>query len=196
MEWVTTSTLLEGLRDFGNQNAWNRFEERFRKPLISFARKMALDASEAEDVAQETLIAFAATYRGGAYDRKKGRLSNWLFGIAYRQILNRRRGIARREGKVRATPDTVFWAGLPEEGAAEADWDREWAQARLHQSLDIVRQEVKPATFRAFQALVLENRSPEEVAEELGMSQNGVSVAKHRVLKRLRELGRQWEELD
>lgn len=196
MEWVTTSTLLEGLRDFGNQNAWNRFEERFRKPLIRFARKMALDTSEAEDAAQETLIAFAETYRGGAYDRKKGRLSNWLFGIAFRQVLNRRREIARRRAKVRSVDDTKFWAGIADEGAAEADWDREWAQARLHQSLDVVRQEVKPATLRAFQALVLENRSPEEVAAELGMTQNGVSVAKHRVLKRLRELARQWEELD
>src|SRR5690349_6694570 len=89
--WVTTATVLEKLRDFGNRDAWSSFTERFRQPVVSFARGMGLKQADAEDVAQETLLAFAEAYRGGKYDPAKGRLSRFLFGIAYRQALRGRR---------------------------------------------------------------------------------------------------------
>src|SRR5436305_1544249 len=90
MTWLTTATVLEKLRDFANRDAWDRFSERFRRPVVSFARGMGLAQSDAEDVAQETLMAFAKAYREGQYDPAKGRLSKFLFGIAYRQALKGR----------------------------------------------------------------------------------------------------------
>jgi DNA-directed RNA polymerase specialized sigma24 family protein len=51
-----------------------------------------------------------------------------------------------------------------------------------------VRKEVEPATSRAFEMLVLESRSVEDAARELGLTANAVTIAKHRVGKRVREL--------
>src|SRR5262245_42778033 len=99
-EWVTTSTVLKRLADFGDRDAWRTFDERFRAPIASFARKQGLSASDAEDVAQETLLGFAQAYKQGEYDKTRGRLSQWLFGIARRRMAQARRKGERLEDVV------------------------------------------------------------------------------------------------
>src|SRR5437868_3297926 len=96
MNWVTTATVLQKLRD-SDRDAWDSFADRFRRPVMSFSRKFGLRDSDAEDVAQETLMAFVEAFRRGDYDPAKGRLSRFLFGIAYRKSLEVRR---RRGGPV------------------------------------------------------------------------------------------------
>ena len=59
MAWLTTATVLQNLRDFDNREAWSSFADRFRQPVVSFARSMGLHQADAEDAAQETLLAFA-----------------------------------------------------------------------------------------------------------------------------------------
>lgn len=58
-----------------------------------------------------------------------------------------------------------------------------------------VKGEVQAATFRAFELLVLEKRTVEEVVLELGITRNAVYIAKHRVATRIRELVAELEEL-
>ena len=86
MEWKTTSVILDDLADFENRETWNRFAGRFRDPLMRFGRKIGLNVADAEDMAQQTLLVFAEGLRGDRYDRAKGRLSSWLFGIAADQV--------------------------------------------------------------------------------------------------------------
>jgi RNA polymerase sigma-70 factor (ECF subfamily) len=188
-EWLTTSTVLQRLSNFGDDEAWERFSERFWAPIEKFARRQGLTQSDAEDVAQETLLAFAESYRRGQYDRTQGRLSKWLFGIAWRRVdhVRRKRYRAVTERPV-AEDASQFWAQVPDENAASAAWDEVWERALLEAALRKVRDEVQPSTFRVFEAIVLEKRSVEEAMEELGLSRNAVYVAKHRMLSRLRTL--------
>jgi RNA polymerase sigma-70 factor (ECF subfamily) len=53
--------------------------------------------------------------------------------------------------------------------------------------LESIRLEFQPATWRAFEATVRNERPTDEVAAELGMTPNAVLIAKSRVLKRLRQ---------
>ncbi len=188
MEWLTTSTILEELRDYGNQTAWHRLADRFRLPIVRFAGRMGLGESDAEDVAQETLVEFAAAYRDGRYDPSRGRLSRWLFGIAYRQALSERRRSARRAVRTSTAMGSTLLAELPDEEAASRTWDHEWDQAVLEICLQRVATEVEPETFRAFRLAVGQDRPACEVADQLGVSVKVVYNAKHRVLKRIREL--------
>ncbi|RJP38130.1 MAG: sigma-70 family RNA polymerase sigma factor [Phycisphaerales bacterium] len=195
MEWITTSTILQSLKEFHNQSAWQRFAERFRPSIVRFARKLGLSEAEAEDVAQETLAAFAAAYRDGRYDRDKGRLSRWLFGIAYRQAQRARTGQARRAGMEGAPENTSFWEHAPDEQSLARLWDQQWEQGLLEQCLRQVRQEVEPSTMRAFEAVALADRAPAAVAAETGLSVKAVYAAKYRVLKRIRELRAALEDM-
>jgi RNA polymerase sigma factor (sigma-70 family) len=195
-EWITTSTILWGLRDFEDRGAWQRFVERFRAPIVRLAQAQGLDVVDAEDVAQETLLAFADGYRAGRYDIEKGRLSRWLFGIAFRQVLRSREARARRAliaDKGERLADALD--AIPDQDAATRTWDVEWERAILAQCLTQLRREVEPQTFRAFERTALDNVDAASAAAELGIDVKAVYNAKHRALKRVRELRESMEQL-
>lgn len=194
MEWVTTTLLLERLRDPGAP-VWEQFVNRFRGPLVNFARQMGLTEDAAEDVAQNTMLTFVSRFQSGAYDREKGRLSSWLFGIAYMESLTARRKLNRQELQApRQNGDHSFWAAVPDESDARRTWDEQWQRHIVQECLTTVRMEVAPATYRAFELLVLKNKQAADVATELGVSRNAVFIAKHRVLKRMSELRKELED--
>ena len=117
MDWQTTSSILQGLRNHEDAALWARFVDRFRSPVVRFARSIGVSEHSAEDVAQETLLAFVRHYRDGRYDRDRGRLSQWLFRIAYRQSLAHRR---------RDTRSAVSPGVDPSEAQVSDVWDRYW----------------------------------------------------------------------
>ncbi len=196
-EWLTTSTMIQRLRSFDDHSVWERFHHRFRVPILAFAHKLGLESDEAEDAAQNVLLAFAETIRGGQYDRQRGSLRKWLFGIAYRQIANARRARhavnARRDGHGEASG---FWHKLPAEEEASGVWDLEWERTLLETCLLQVRSEFADKTYDAFHLIVRAGQTPDQAAALLGMTRDAVYVAKHRVLKRLRQVREEIEGIE
>lgn len=191
VDWVTTTTILAGLSAREN-DAWAHFASRFRQPILAFARKLGLSEVDAEDVVQETLLAFAEQFGAGQYDASKGRLSKWLFGIAYRQAQNHRRQLARH---ARVQPPNGGLSDVIDEQFTTQTWDEQWERAVLDQCLARVRNEVDADTYRAFELVTFDEKSPAEAANILGSPIKMVYNAKHRVLKRIRELRQSIEEV-
>jgi len=196
-DWTTTSSLLDKLVDFDQRTAWDLLADHWREALVRFAQRMGLDAADAQDAAQDTLLAFMEAYRGGRYRRGKGRLRDWLFGIARRQIQQARRRRATRRTVDRAERSDL--TALLEEGDGDADsslewWEEEWQRAVFDRALRRVREEVSPQTFRIFRTLVYEEQPAEVVARRLGVPLTKVYNAKYRVSKRLGELVAQLDD--
>lgn len=190
---ATSTSLLDGLQDPSNQTAWQSYVERYRPTIVRFAERAGAPAADAEDVAQTVLLEFVSALRRGAYARERGRLRNWLYGIAANQV---------RRWRERGAPPGVRGAEaqLALENAAASDelqqaWEDEWRQAVLRSCLDQVRSEVQPSTLRAFELFVLEERTAQDVARELGTTPNAVFGAKRRVLARIQELLPFMEEI-
>ena len=81
-------------------------------------------------LAQETLTAFATADRDGGYRRERGRLRQWLFGIARKQVVNWHR---RRRPEVqvpRGTNGTDFYDRIGDERQHESIWDHEWRERK------------------------------------------------------------------
>jgi len=189
----TSTALLEGLRDPDNAQAWVAWVERYRPLVVRSARRAGLGAEEAEDVAQSTLLAFSEAYRQGRYDRERGRLRTWLYGIAVNKVREARR--RRRELTPGDTAAEALFGDLRAPDELEAIWEAEWRDAVLLQCLEEVRREVEARTFRAFELVAREGRDPAEVGAELGLSRDAVYAAKRRVLRRVRELAPAIEEI-
>lgn len=186
---VTSTMLLDGLKDAGNQTVWQDYVGRYRPLLVDYARRLQLPPADAEDLAQQVLMAFATAYRDGKYDPRKGRLRAWLFGIARTTIRNWRARQRPRELQVADTGEgTGFVAQVQDEDRMERLWEERWQQAVLQQCLTEVRREVEDKTFRAFEMFARQGMPAKQVAEELGISQNAVFGARRRVLRRIREI--------
>lgn len=186
-EWVTTSEILSALRDFSDDALWTAFTTRFRPALIGFGRRAGLSESDAEDAAQATFMSFAESYRRGAYDRSKGRLTSWLFSIAQRRISDGLRSLVRRSPE-QGESVAGDLAALSDPDEAPDAWKDTWESVLMELCLAHVRREVKPSTFRAFELVALREVTPADAAAELGMTKNAVVIAKFRVMKRLREM--------
>jgi RNA polymerase sigma-70 factor (ECF subfamily) len=186
---VTSTQLLDGLR--GQDDAvWSAYVDRYRPVLVGYARKLSLSAEDAEDVAQRALVAFHGAYVAGKYEREKGRLRDWLFGIARHQIMDfvrkRRRG---REVKLNVTTSGGdFFERLEDEKHLQTIWEQEWREGVVRACLQRVRDEVDARTMDAFALFAQQGWSAERVGESLNMSPNAVFGAKRRVLRRVREL--------
>jgi len=196
LQTVTSTAILEGLKEPGNSAVWSEFDNRYRPMIVRYARRFGLSDQDAQDAAQQTLIAFCDSYRQGKYDRDKGRLRIWLFGIARNQILNTRR---KRKGREVQIPDasqaTHFFDKIEDEDQLQQAWDEEWRQAVLRQCLEAVRKEFDGKTVEAFELFAWKGVPAQKVAEQLGMTANAVFLVKHRVMKRIRELLPTMEEI-
>lgn len=189
MSWRTSTTLLDALLSSEAHRSWERIVEHFRQPIALLGRKMGLSPEDAEDAAQESLIACANSLRNGRYRRSEGRLNQWLFGIARRQIRNTRRETWRKKaGQFGAR--TSFWSNLPQQNPnlLGADDEPSWEQTVLQACEERVRAQEPPVVIAAFDSIVYGKKKPAEVARQLGVTVKWVYNAKHRVLKRIRTL--------
>ncbi len=185
---LTSTYLLMCLGEAGNQTVWRHYVDRYRPVLLAYARRLGAPEAAAEDIAQETLASFAAAYRQGGYQRERGRLRQWLFGIARKQVVNWRRRSAREVQVTAGTDGTDFFDRISGESQLEAVWDQEWQEAVVGLCLKHVRCEVEPATYQAFELFACRGWPARRVGEALGLSENAVFSARRRVLHRIREL--------
>ena len=189
----TTTALLEGLADSADHETWQAFDARFRPILVGFGRRLGLAAEDAADAAQETLASFVRSYREGKYARERGRLRAWLIGIARHCIrdVQRARVAQAREHGISAIVD------LADEARMTQIWEAECEQEILRHSLAELRRQTRTdeRTIRAFEMVAFGGQRPADVAEALNMSANDVYLAKHRCLKRLREIVAELNEL-
>jgi RNA polymerase sigma-70 factor (ECF subfamily) len=194
MPWITTTQILHQLKQEDVPQAWEALCNHFQPIIIHFGRELGLTTEQAEDAAQETLMTFVKALRKGRYDREKGRLSAWLFGIAQRVIRNARTQAGRASG-LQAQP-APGQGGLSDEQALKLTWETQWQRIVLSRCLQRVRHEIDPTVYEAFRLYALLDTPPEQVAKHLDISRNAVYIAKTRVLSRLRTYISQLEEIE
>jgi len=183
---ITTTLLLEQLKEDGNQTAWRQFDERFRGVVLGAARKIGLDEADAADVAQETMVQSLRDYKAGRYDRSRGRLSSWIIAIAHHRITD---VLRKKERGAHQIGDTRM-RQLPAMEEVSDAWSEALRDNVFREAWEVVGAESKlsPANLRAFELVVIRGVPPEAVASECGMSVDQVYVAKNRVSTKLREI--------
>lgn len=189
---ITTTALLDGLHEPANRAAWGEFDRRYRPILIAFLQRMQLNESDAADVAQETLTCFVQDYRAKKYDRTQGRLRSWLIGIARCRAIDLRRSKGRRrELRGESAIDQVS-----DDFDAEAVWEAEQRRFIFEQAIAELRSSTRfnERTIDAFDRVVLRHEPVDTVAEELGLTAQEIYNAKNRVIERLREIVKRYED--
>jgi RNA polymerase sigma-70 factor (ECF subfamily) len=169
--------------------AWQRLVHLYTPLVCGWCRRAGLQEADALDVGQEVFESvwrsISTFRRGQAGDTFRG----WLRTIVRNKIIdfNRRKG-----GEPAAQGGSEAATQLQQQPAPtlpEPDDEQNNSEISLlcRRALALIRAEFKSKTWRAFEAVVLEDQNPKDVARKLKSSVNAVYLAKRRVLKRLRE---------
>ena len=190
----TRASLLIRVRDPADQEAWHEFVEIYRPIILRLARQKGMQEADAEDVAQEVLVAVAKAVELREHDRKRAKFRTWLHRMAQNAILN-----ALARGKPdRGSGDSALLAVLnqheshtgPDSDLLRLEYRREVFRWAVRQ----VRKEFHQATWDAFWLTAVEGRAVEVVAEELAKNPGAIYAARSRVIRRIQEKVTEYEQ--
>ncbi len=183
----TPKTLLEKLTG-GDEISWEEFVAKYSEIIVSLGRLKGLTDSECEDLTQEVMFRFFQNSKTFVFDPAIARFRTYFGRIIYGKIID----ILRRRPPVSKPIEE-----LQEEPASqEAEPDEllnavllcEWRKLVLHDALELLRREVEPATFCAFELYVVQEEPVDQVASQLGMSKNQVYIARTRCVQKLKRI--------
>jgi RNA polymerase sigma-70 factor (ECF subfamily) len=182
----TRASLLNRLKDWGDNDSWQEFNDTYRHLLYHKVRNAGLTDAEAQDVVQDTLLSVARQMPGFRYDPAVASFKTWLHQVVTRRIADhfRRRG---RQVRVAEPPlsDTGTAAlerfADPADPALDALWDKEWEETLCAAAQRRVRRKASPEQFQIYEYHVLRGHSVKETAHDLGLTENQVHLAKHRI---------------
>jgi RNA polymerase sigma-70 factor (ECF subfamily) len=176
------------------------------RPLYGFARRQGLTREEAQDLVQEFFARLLEHRNLDTARREKGRLRSYLLVSLKRFLASDQRrasGVKRYESGPHISVDELLESDmadfeLAETWSADRLYERRWALAMLEQVLGRLESEYEAAGNaslfdRLKEFLVGERGRPTqaEIATELGMTENAVKQAFHRLRQRYRVLLRE-----
>jgi RNA polymerase sigma-70 factor (ECF subfamily) len=194
----TQHSLLNRLKDWGDQTSWQDFFNTYSRLIYNVATKAGLSDTEAQEVVQETVIAVARKIGEFKADPAHGSFSAWLMRLTRWRIADQFRkrnkvGQASRLSGAGETPavrsdDTGSTGPIervpdPASMALDTVWHTEWEKHLMAAALERVKQQVSPRQFQMFDLHVLQNQSVQETANTLQASVASVYMAKHRVAR-------------
>lgn len=192
--------LLDKIRQ-GNKQAWSEFVDRYRGRLLSFAQARLQQSADAEDVVQETFIAFIKSlpnYRGECA------LETYLFALLRHKIIDTYRSRKSRHicliqdnyetKKSEELSDPFADLAGPAQTASwyvkadEKYQSQKFALAEaLSQLVDSFKSSLNFRDLQIAELLFYCHLSNKDVAKIMGLREKAVALIKHRNLKQIRK---------
>jgi RNA polymerase sigma factor (sigma-70 family) len=147
----------------GDEQALGALCEKYRPAMIRWLERHGA-GPDAEDVAQEALLALVASALRGA-DAKAGSFRALVFAVTRNRLLKHleKRGAKKRgPGKVQSLGDEEPSGPIERDD----DFDREWVQNLVQRALARLKEE-HASTFHVLKRFVLEGSPQAEIAREL-----------------------------
>jgi len=190
----TRPTLLERLREGADPLAWDEFFQRYWRLIYAWARRHGCSEHTAEEIVQEVVLSVFEKRDVYRYDPGRGRFRDWLGTLVRNKVADHRR---RPSGRIRGRggdSDAGFAEPAAETAPPDAASQAAWEEALLVVLLDVVRREMNPRTYQAFELFTLYGVPAAKVAQTTGLTPNAVYQARKNVYRRLRELGTPYRE--
>ena len=182
----TRFSLIEKLKSPGDMDAWSEFASIYQPLIVELCLRKGMQHADANDLAQEVLSRVAKNIAKFQYDRPGATFRGWLYRITRNLTVD----FFRRRAK-----DPLKHAIVPEDFQELCDppmeetreFDLEFQKRMFLVVARAVESTVQQQTWAAFWMVEIQQRTPDEVALELGMTRGAVYVAKSRVIAKLRK---------
>ena len=167
-------------------DAWERIVTLYSPLVRHWCRQAGIPDHDIQDVSQDVFAAVSANLVTFRTDRPGTTFRAWMRGIARHKLMHYFE--ARGEPAAGGTDAQMRLQQVP---TPPAELDLSEAPADVagvyHRAVGLVQNQFEERTWRAFWRVAIDDRSPTEVAAELGITANAVRQAKSRVLRRLKE---------
>jgi RNA polymerase sigma-70 factor (ECF subfamily) len=177
----TSTSLLERLRQPGQEQAWARFVELYTPLLYGWTRRAGMQHQDGIDLVQDVFVILVGKLPEFKYDHERS-FRAWLKTL----LLNRRRDLMRRRAARPAEVGNAELDGLAESASNELFEETEYRKHVVGRALLLIQPEFTETTWKAWTEHGVAGRPAVEVARELGLSAGAVFTAKSRVLASLR----------
>lgn len=189
-----SSTLLSRLRDPRDQEAWQKFDGRYRSVVLGWAGHLLQglgrgDAQRAEDITQDVLASLVRTFQEFEYDRTRS-FRGWLHRVTQNACIS----ACRRKELVGASLDDVAERAAADDLVARLreNFDIEVFEAACERVRERIDQHGEPHTWEAFRLSLSpmlggEGQSVADASERLGITPGSVEKAVSNIKKMLTE---------
>lgn len=193
MDYKTRITLMERLKNSGDEKSWNEFNNVYRRYIYSIVKSMYVEESRIDDLIQDVLLSVWKALPGFEYNNGKGRFSSWLATITVNKVksakLQKSRQINREHKAYENRQNN-------EDNDLEKLFDKEWAAFLTQKAWENINDDLSETMRLCFEGF-MDGMKIKDIAEELELPENTVSVYKRRVSTIMkREIHRLREELD
>jgi RNA polymerase sigma-70 factor (ECF subfamily) len=183
----TPRSLIERLKQ-GEATAWRELVRIYAPLIFHWCQKQKLPNQECADIVQDVFRSVVANIAKFRKAQSGDTFRGWLRTITRNKINDYFRRTTGEPRAVGGTEAQLRWNQLADSDEQPLDDDDAAAEQGLYlRALELIRADFKEQTWQAFWRVVVEGRSAQDVAAELGMRPGTVRVAKSRVLKRLRK---------
>jgi RNA polymerase sigma-70 factor (ECF subfamily) len=180
-------TLLEKARSGEDRVAWERLVSLYEPLVRHWCRLAGLQEADAADVCQEVFKAVLQSLKGFQRSLNQGSFRGWLRRITQNKVrdLWRQKGSGDEGlGGSDAYRQFLEVPSLDNDASASAATE---VGILYRRALELISRDFGERIWKAFWRVVIDGQRPRDVAGELNMTPNAVSLAKARVLGRLRQ---------
>jgi RNA polymerase sigma-70 factor (ECF subfamily) len=167
-------------------DAWERIVTIYSPLVHHWCRQAGIPEHDVQDVSQDVFAAVSASLATFRSDRPGTTFRAWMRGIARHKLLHYFQGRGEPAAGGTAAHMRLQEVPIPPDPLELSEAPADVAGV-FHRAVSLVRDQFEERTWRAFWRVAVEDRSPAEVATELGITANAVRQAKSRVLRRLKE---------
>ena len=189
----TQTSLLANIKSLDDRQAWERFVALYRPAIYRIARKRGFQPADAEDLTQRVLTSIAGSIHRWKKMDSGIRFRHWLRRVVKNAIIN----IATRrkpEVAISGLSDQELLFEPVADDETERQIEAEYRRQLFQRAAAVVKSDIEPSTWRAFELTVMEEVSVETAASTLNKSIGSVYAARSRVMKRLKSTVDAWEE--
>lgn len=191
----TRDSLIVQVQDPANREAWEQFTAIYRPVIFRLARTRGMQDADADDLAQQVLLAVARAIPDWQSNKQQSRFRHWLHRITKNAILN----ALTRGPKDPAVGGSGFMNlihGVAKPDNIELQLELEYRRQVYRQAAEIVRDAVQEQTWRIFMMTIIEGQSTESVARQMSTTIGNVHAIRSRVMRRLQIAVKDIQEAD
>lgn len=183
----TSQSLLSQLRHQpADSDSWERFVDIYQPKIRRWCRGWGLQQDDADDVAQNVLLAMSKQMKEFKYDTS-GRFRAWLKTVSYRAWVDYIKSKNRQPLATGSNELNELLNSVETRDSFVKNMDEECEREMLEQAMIVVRRRVNEHNWKAFQMTVFDGISGVTVAKELDMAITAVYKARSRIQEMLRE---------